>query len=77
MKIGYSSHALIRMRERSLSKAEVEQAFRSGRKTDGQGGSRMAVYETKERVLTVVYVVVSAQEVVIKTTYSNDITALS
>jgi hypothetical protein len=57
------------MRERGVSKAEVAQALKLGKKNDAPGGKRMVKFETKIYTLVVVYASIDAQEVVIITAY--------
>lgn len=69
MNIRYSNHALVRLVERRISKADAEEVFRRGRKSDAQGGRRQSIHTIKNKEITVIYRVISAQEIEITTVY--------
>lgn len=55
MKIEYTDHALDRLKERSISKKEAEEALRRGAKTGAKGGKMQASLRNKKRNLIVIY----------------------
>jgi hypothetical protein len=55
MKIAYTIHARDRLKGRNISKREVEDAIKSGKKTDASNDSRMSVLKNKKGVLVVIY----------------------
>jgi len=69
MKIGYTDHALERLRERGISEEEAEEAFRRGKKEDAEHGLRRSTYGNKRGTLIVIYHVRNQKEISIITAY--------
>jgi Domain of unknown function (DUF4258) len=69
IRIRYSSHALDRLRERDISRDEIENAVQSGMRSDAEGGSRKVRHRNENGVLVVIYSVRNSEEVEIITVY--------
>ena len=69
MKIRYTNHGLDRIRGRKISKREIAEAMRSGRKSDAYDGLRKAIYANPKGTLIVIYSAKGQTEVEIITAY--------
>ena len=69
MKIVYTDHGLDRLKERGITKKEVQEAIDNGRKDNAFGGSRRCTFRNKKGSLIVIYNVKDLQEVEVITAY--------
>lgn len=69
MLIRYSQHALLRVRQRAIFQEEIEKAIDLGIKSDTTDGARKSTYKTKDKILIVIYKIVSSQEIKVITVY--------
>ena len=69
IKIRYSYHAWERLRERNISKSEVEEAIQLGVKEDAGDDSRKVRHRNENGVLVVIYSIKDSEEVEIITAY--------
>ncbi len=69
MNTDYTHHSLERLKERGISKREVEEAFRNGKKEDAEAGLRKSTYKNNKRTLIVIYRIRSSKEIGVITAY--------
>lgn len=69
MKIGYTSHSRNRLKERGISKQEVEEAIKSGKKANAYDSLRMAMLKNKKGALIVIYNIKGLDKIDIVTAY--------
>lgn len=69
MRVKYTQHGLERLRERGISKKNVEEAIRTGRKSDAEDNLRKATHRNKKGTLIVIYDVNSPNEIKVITAY--------
>mgnify|MGYP001561662324 CR=1 FL=1 len=69
MNLVYTNHGLERLKERGISKRDIAEALRKGRKSDSENDLRKSVYRTARGTLTVIYNIKNAEEALIVTAY--------